>query len=392
MRSILYHISNNNSFISVPDTNELSLDLENTYNYLLSVYNKYLSNSKDVKTPNKLHHSHYNCKKEKILNDSDYFDIDILSNKNGSFSKRGISKLNNNKNYNINNNNEYLEKKVEFNDNNESSGYNTIITLSDSSISKKSKNDNDESTSDANKIIPKIFLEKLTGEDNLISSLNKNTISNLLIKANDYITNIKKEKKEKILFKLKEKINISLHLLIEYKDSYDKLYKSVNNLQDKIFEIWKVMNTQLNVIISIINNNTYKYGLYKNLRDAIFKAEGIYNEYLKKMKINLNELKEKEIKFKEEIENIQKVLFSIKSHLIYDNNLLELCLIIETELKSNQNDSQLFDDMCTERDVDNNLEFFDKVDKILRIFNDEKNKIKKNLVKIEQFIGNIIIY
>ena len=27
MRSILYHISNNNSFISVPDTNELSLDL-----------------------------------------------------------------------------------------------------------------------------------------------------------------------------------------------------------------------------------------------------------------------------------------------------------------------------------------------------------------------------
>ena len=395
MRSILYHISKNNSFISEPDTNELSLDLENTYNYLLSVYNKYTSNSKDVKTPIRVNHSHYNFKKENNVDDSDNYDIEILPNKKRAFSKKEMSKYNNIRNHNINNNNEYLEKKIELQDNDKSSGYNTIITLSDSSISKESKEDNNEDNSNANKNIPQIFLEKLTEEDNLISLLSKDTISNLLKKTNDYITNIKKEKKEKILFKLKEKIKnicISLNHLIECKSSYDKIYKTVDNLQDKVFEIWKVMNTQLNVIITIINNNIYRYGLYKYLRDAIFKAEGIYNEYMKKIKNNLSELKDKEIKFKDEIENIQKVLLSIKSHLIYDNNLLELCLLIETELKSNHNEFQLFDDMCAERDINNDLEMFNKVDNVIKLFNDEKNKIKKNLVKIDQFIGNIIIY
>ena len=146
--SIIISIKRNNSFIDGPGRGELSLDLEKTCHYLKSVYHKYISNSYDVKTPIKLYNTDNNkklkefkdndIKKEKSDN-SAIFNIKHFDNKTASISPSSssqTSRSNKNNGNRIINYEKYLERIEQAQSDNESSGVNSMHTLSESSIPK----------------------------------------------------------------------------------------------------------------------------------------------------------------------------------------------------------------------------------------------------------------
>ena len=399
--SIIISIKRNNSFIDGPGRGELSLDLEKTCHYLKSVYHKYITNSYDVKTPIKLYNNENN-KKLKEFKDNDikkeksdnsaifhikHFDNNKASVSSSSSSQRSRSNKNNgNRTINYE---KYLERIEQAQSDNESSGVNSMYTLSESSIPKSQIQEKNERIKLDNKIIPAIFKERKINDDSFISSFDKDVISKLKQTTFEFFSKAKKEEDfEKFGENLKI-IYISLHNSVGYKDSYDKIGNVVKKFRKEIFNIWNMMNDISDAINKLIKIKSYNYDIYKNLRDSIFKMEGMYKANVEILKNKLNELKEIEMNFKKEIKKVLKTLSSIKSNLAHNKSLLGLCEIIEEKLKLKEK-FELYD--YNNEDDDINLELFDSVGKTIKVFQDENKIIIDRIKNIDKNVGNIIIY
>ena len=135
-RSILMYFKYNNSFYEGPGKDQISINLENTYNYLVSVFNKYVNNSIDLRTPFKFHRS----KKQKIINNIYSIKQEIIELDNSDEEEKKLSfspKINTNNNkYNEYNSQKHIEKIKQEQYAYNSLGNNSIVSLKDTSISK----------------------------------------------------------------------------------------------------------------------------------------------------------------------------------------------------------------------------------------------------------------
>ena len=257
----------NNSFEIGPGEGELSLNLKNTLQYLRSVYKKYISNSRDVKTPIKISSNYKNNKKEIQNNnikekDNNDFDIEIINCKNDFFSQ-------NEKNYSYVNK---ITKKLE----NEMLENNSAISLTDSNFSTIIKLEKNEQSKDRYKEIPKIFLKRMINKDNIIHFLEKSSISSMANFTQNYITSVDREiNSEKIENKL-DNICYNLRRLLPDKESYIKKCITLNTSRKEIFQVWEIMNNQLKSINLQIKIKSYSYEMYVILINLIYDFENNY--------------------------------------------------------------------------------------------------------------------
>ena len=378
-RSILMYIKYNNSFYEGPGKDHISIKLENAYYYLVSVFNKYVTNSIDLRTPYKLN----KIKKQKIINNIYSIKKEIIELDNSDEDEKKLSfspKINTNNNkYNNNNSHRNISKIKQEQYDNCSLGNNSIISLDNTSISK----------SEDVKKIPEIFITRLINES-AISSLSKNDILGVLDSTYKYISN-KENLENHSMFKDQFKnIFNSLNNLLEQKNSYEKVYNNLNSLHAHIFNIWKLMKNQISSIYLSINTNNYCYDLYVKIREIIYKAEEIYKNNILKIKFNMNELDKIEKKSKEESKIILKALTFIKVFIHSDINFNQLYKLFTEQLNIKER-FQLNDDDFTQED-EYDLDLVDKVGKIVKKLFDEKRKIMEEIKLIDKNIGNIMIF
>ena len=379
-RSIIFSLSTNKSFIVNRYIGQIELNLKNACDYLSSIYSKYVSNSYDVKTPLKLFNNNkfkknkkdytYEQKKEIDNNSNDSFDIDIEDgekiSKSQPLRRKKLNKYNNK--YYIKPDQSKLDSE--------------IITLSDSNSI------DDEKYNNLN--YPKIFSIKLINND-LISSINKDSISNLLDSAFIYMNSLDNEENANFLSKKINEIKISLTNLYEYRISYDNICNIVKIYQEEIFNIWKIMENQLKAIKIEISIKTYCYEIYVKLRDIVFKTGENYNQIMENIKQKLNEIINIEKKCKDEKKNIQEILSFIKSHLPNNVRFNEFCKLLEYKLKINiDNDAQLYN--IIDSDEDDAFLIDDNVRIIMKKFQEERRIIFDDIKSIDKLVGNITIY
>ena len=381
-RSIRHYIQHNNSFFEGPEKEQLSINLENACYYLRTVFNKYINNSKDVRTPIKKYDSQKYRNRNGVLNikneliDSDDSDED---NKIRLFSPKE-----NNINYNKYNFKKYLDKNEQEQYDDESQGNNSIITLTDSSYTKS----NDKLKYENIKTIPRIFISKLIN-DSIISSFDKINIFSVKNSTSEYIANIEDlENNPKIIDEFK-KLYTSLQNLLENINSYEKALNSLNVFQIQIFDAWKLMKNQLNSVNLAIKTKNYRYDLYVKLRDIIYQTEGIYKDNLENIKYNLNQLNDIEKKTKEEIRIIQRTLAVIKNDIDSGINCIEFYKLIRDKLNIKEKFQENED---INQDDEYNFDLVDNVGIIVKKFHDEKKKIMKEINLIDKNVGNIMIY
>ena len=390
MRSVKHYMSKNNSFVTGPTKKELSLNLKNTCIYLRSVFKKYTSNSMDVTTPVKMCRNSQNYKRNKdfqiksnIIYDSDDFDIDIDGESNfNPFSLRSKSNVNN-----FNYNNKFYDKIKEEKNYNDSFCSNSLINLSGIEI-KEEEQEKPRPKFNNNDIYPRIFSIKLIKES-LVSSFDKNTILKMQDLVIEYISDMRNRNYSENIEKNLEELNNSLNDLYKYKDSYDKVSSAVNNFQKDMFDVWNLMINLWKCINKNITMKTYDYEIYRSLRDNIYKCDGIYEETLEKLKNNLNLLMDIEMKVKEEKDNIQETLASIKYRLKYDKNFGRLSIIIEDNLQVNNN--RIIDEEG-KIIINNDLSLVDGFDFAIKRFKEESKKIMNNMKSLDKSIGNIQLY
>ena len=391
MRSVKHYMLKNNSFVTGPTKKELSLNLKNTCIYLRSVFKKYTSNSMDVTTPIKMHRNSQNYRRNKDFQinrnkiyDSDDFDIDIDGERDfNPFSLRSKSNVNN-----FNYNNKFYDKIKEEKNYNDSFCSNSLINLSDIEIKEEEQEKPRPKFNNNNNIYPRIFSIKLIKES-LVSSFDKNTILKMQDLVIEYISDMRNRNYSENIEKNLEELNNSLNDLYKYKDSYDKVSSDVNNFQKDLFDVWNLMINLWKCTNKNITMKTYDYEIYRSLRDNIYKCDGIYEETLEKLKNNLNLLMDIEMKVKEEKDNIQETLDSIKYRLNYDENFSHLSKIIEDNLRINNN---TIIDEEGKMIINNDLSLVDGFDFAIKRFKEENKKIMNNMKSLDKSIGNIQLY
>ena len=379
----------NNSFEIGPGDGELSLNLKNTLQYLRSVYKKYISNSRDVKTPIKISGNFKNNKKEIQNNnikvkDNDDFDIEIINYKKDSFSQ-------NEKNYNnyVNKRTKKLENEIVEN--------NSAISLTDSNVSTIIKLEKNEQSKDRYKEIPKIFLKRMINKDNIIHFLEKSSISSMANFTQNYITSVDREiNSEKIENKL-DNICYNLRRLLPDKESYIKKCITLNASRKEIFQVWEIMNNQLKSINLQIKIKSYSYEMYVILINLIYAFEKNYKLILENIQKNLIELKDLEKSFQEKIANIRNSLATIKSRIKNDKKFDKLSELIQKNLRFDINnyyqlddDQQLEDEETEEENYKSNE--YNIISQEVRNYQEERKKIMEEIKKIDKTVGNITIY
>ena len=388
-QSITHYIRHNNSFKEGPGKYKLSIDLENTLNYIRSVYDKYVNNSKDVKTPFKIcRNSIINERKNKSQrnivikkeDDTDDFDIEIINDKKHSFSHNNYRK-----------NNKSLCKNVKTFKNEELFDNNSTITLSDSSSSSLIKSEGKVQPKYEEKAYPEIFLKKLAQKTDFISSLDKKIIGELSSSTKDYIFNDDRIEGPKNVEENLINVDKSLKNIYDYSDSFEKRSEVLNCFQNKLLEIWKLMQYLLKVVKKGINKEIYRYEIYVGLKDTIIKYGITYKNILKEIRNILEKLKDLDVKSQEEIKILRKALFSINNRdfkALSDSIANYLNLDIDNYISD---DEQSQENEESEDDY-NYINKKNEIDEIISDFQRERTIILKEIENMDKIIGNITIY
>ena len=397
--SVKNALNKNKSFVKGPGDGEISLNFPKTLEYLQSMFYKYKSNSRDIKTPIKIPKRKIeekkkpkvrNIKKEKNEEDSDSENSlrNYKKKKIDNFDFRSPRKDYYQRNINPN---KYKEFHLEKEDN---GIYNLRDSDSDSvfdMIKKEVKKEKESFIDKENINIPEIFNQNLFKKC-LTSSIDKNSIFDSIKQINDELQYIEdhncfvvdKDKEEKNR-KLQE-IKNYLKQLLENKVYYETLCEEVKKWQEEIYYVYKAMQSQLNSIKIEIMNKTYSFDIYAKLRDIIFIQENKYNQIVNVIATKLKEIKnvedssaEKQICIKRLLERINikiKIANSIEK-AIKLNEIFSFNHITFKEFPRYNNEN--------ERNLSKNIE------EIIDNFNQEKAKIVDSMTDIDKDIGNISI-
>ena len=391
-KSIRNAINKNKSFEKGPGDGFLSLNLIKALEYLDTMYNKYKSNSKDIKTPIKLSKKNkeykrqipmINFKREKSEDDSDY---DINSRK--------WNKLNN---YDFHSPEKayHQRRNIYQNFRNEKGSQNSIFSIRDSDSDtypsdfiKKEEVKEEELNSEW---IPDIFSKDLI-KINLTSSLDTKAISDSVKDINNYLqyNKIFEEKiSEDEEIKKLEEIKNYLKKLYENKNEYNTISDEVKIWQKEIYYIFKVMQSQLNAIKIEINNKTYCYDSYIKLRDIILNYEQKYNIASESLMEKLNEINNLEKNSVEKQSFIKWLLSNININNITKKliNLIENAAKINDYLPFNQKKYEEFPNFNSKSNLSSSID----VDEIMENLNLEKMRIINSVNEIDDEIGNISI-
>ena len=391
-KSIKNAINRNKSFVKGPGDGQLSLNLIKTLEYLDTMYNKYKTNSKDIKTPIKLSRRNQdnkrkmptiNIKREKSEDDLDY-----------EIKNRKKKKINN---YDFQSPEKVYHKRRDtyYNFKKEKESQNSIFSIKDSDSDSYSydfiKKEEEKEEEFNSEWIPDIFCKDLI-KINLTSSLDKRAIIDTVKNINNYLEYnyifVNKNSEEEDIKKFEE-IKNYMKNLCENKNAYNIICDEVKNWQKEIYYIFKVMLSQLNAIKIEISNKTYCYESYIKLRDIILNYEEKYNNSTESLMKKLNELIDLEQNTFEKISLIKMLLSSININ-DYTKKLINL---IGKAAKINE---FLLFNQIKYRDFPNynyksNLNSSIPIDEIKDNLNLEKMKIINSVNEIDDEIGNISI-
>ena len=393
VNSIKSSINKNKSFVKGPEDGQLSLNYKKTLEYLNTMFNKYKSNSKDIKTPVKIpKKKNEEPKRQRVKQikheksseseDSDYEAKNFKKKKVNNLDFHSPEKINHQRNQRINERKNFkLEKEEE----------NGIYSIKDSDsdsiynlIKKEDKKENNNISDIAN-----IFFKELI-KINLTSSLEQEAIYEAIKNINDYLQYINelnifiedKEMDEKN--KKLQEIKNYLKQLCENKLAYDVSCAEVRNWQNELLNIYKVMQSQLNAVKIEINNKTFCFDSYAKFRDIIFDYKKRYEQVVDIISQKLNEIKDIEIN------SIDKQIF-IGSLL--DNINIKKKLINSIEKAVKINEPFYFNQMIIRESSgynrQNEMDYLHFIKEINDAFLQEKNKIIDTMVDIDKDIGNI---
>mgnify|MGYP006916216801 FL=1 len=398
--SIKNSINKNKSFVKGPGDGQLSLNYQKTLEYLNTMFNKYKTNSRDIKTPVKIpKKKNEEPKRPKVKQikheknsdseDSEYESKNYKKKKVNNLDFRSPEKVSQPKNHRINERKNFkLEKEDE-------SG---IFSIKDSDsdslftlIKKEVKKENNNAyISD----IPNIFFKELI-KNNLTSSLEQDDIFEAIKNINDYLQYIEELNKDgqNIFIEDKEmdeknkklqEIKNYLKQLCENKMAYDVSCDEVRNWQNELLNIYKVMQSELYAVKIELNNKTYCFDSYAKLRDIIFGYKTKYEQVVDIISKKLNEIKDIEIN------SIDKQIF-IKSLLDNINIKKKLISSIEKAVKINEvfSFNQIIVRQISGYNRQNEMDYLHYIKEISDTFLQEKNKIIDTMVDIDKDIGNI---
>lgn len=394
LRSVKNSIIRNQSFERGPNLGQLSLNLEKTYHYLKTMYQKYINNSSKIITPYKLFCNSKMTKANKPLPTIDESQIENMSDSmiediDLDEIKPKVDKKSKSKNIGKKNTSYSLLLSSIHSNNEENDDNNLSLNLPNSigscSINSSSYINPEEKQIQYSKEHPDIFVSQ-SYIHNIYSFLNNGKITNLIKLLNNYLLNSnKKYIDDKIKQKLEGVIE-SLRCLFDNKKLYDGQYAIIKNCQIELYNIYKKIYKEFRVIKIETGTKTYTYVTYVKLRDLIFNYEICYNEIVDLMSQKLKELKdiEKEITSKRiAIQNYLKDL----SYEYLDLNFSVLSHSIEEILKIN-NFTQNYNTLDIYLDKENN---YGSVEYIIKLFLSVKDEIIEEINNIDKFIGNITI-
>jgi len=428
--SIQSSIKRNKVFFRGPVVGMLSVNLKRVSQYLNTMYGRYISNSKDVKTPIKMFHKKTNNKEiqdevptinlnsdetnesdndenepiiieqssEPIQNNNinnnanndistSQSNIDAHLNKNEYNKNDYAIKEGKSSNYDFNGNiNKYFENlENNFNDENDIEDNTTITNNKD----KNTVTNNNSTITINNQEYKKdqIILNKEDDEDPndeilqklkkiyFISSFKKEFLYKILVDSmeksqknkNANINNNDKEKKGKIISFLK--------MLYEKKKSYEKFSFQIKSLEEEIIYIIKFMKQNMKSIIWEINDKSYTYQSYLKLQENISNYDKIFNNIVdvieQKILLIIN-LEEISLCIKSNIQNCFNS--EINNEFLRENNFKDY---IDAIMEANDNNEA-------------NLSIIN-IWRILKKMKDEKKLINDETNKIDDDIGNISI-
>ena len=384
--SVKLSISRNKAFIKGPKSKQLSLNLEKTFQYLKTMYNRYINNSSNINTPYKIFEDNNNCSKPNkklptIFENDETTNLDSNEMQEEDEKKKKQKPENKNHYYNYDmlfsqNNNDRIGLME--NDNNTKNSFIYIPKSNSNLNNEKKKRDISFEKSD-------IFIKKLY-PNSLVSSLDSEHILNLINSLNKYLSETKQKLEVSPFEKITENIVHSLQNLYGNQKLYDAQCDTIKNCQDELYTIYKTMLKGLRIIKYETQLKSYNYESYIQLRELIFNYESRYNDIVEIIKQKINELKDIEMKFLDKRNYIMNCLYNINNITGFvDLNFSMLLKSIEQMLKFN-NISFNENKMDIEKD---DRESFDNVESVVKTFLARKNEIIDEISGIDKFIGNI---
>lgn len=392
-------ISKNKSFMKGPGLGELSLNLYQTLQYLKSMYKHYTSNSSNISTPYKIFkkiskskNKYYKIKNEEPtikenMDISDDIDIEIedqnsLESSKIKYQEKYVNNNNNNsseflydQSNNQSNNNRYTKIKKDYVENSSN------ISFSNTNPDSNSCNIKDENNVDDQDI----FFKKLYF-DIFISSINNEKLENIVYSFNKYFLDVKAKKMNDKIEKEIEKINRTLHNLLNNKKIYEINCSGIKKWQNEIYTIYKIMKAQLKALETEISLQSYNYGVYVQLRDIIFKYETFYNNIVDTIKQKIYKLKDIEKELIENINYIRNCLYIINNNFGFnDYSFSRLSRQIDQIFKNIN--------LPLNNNVDNEDEdSLGYVHNIIKSFKKHKLEIIDKVNEIDKYVGNITIF
>ena len=401
--SIKLSIVRNKSFMKIPGSDKLTLNLEKTVQYLKSMCNKYLNNSKDIVTPLKVFNRGNNRNNrvqtmtKKIKGKEDLFynnsNMDFIqpmenNNRNNNTVQSTSKKVSKNAFH-------QLSEKISRQSKNEKENKEIIYISNSSSCSNSKANPSTHSNSNENIVkndidneLPEIFSQKLYSEI-IISSFNNNSIEKISNSFEKFLSSVKSKKMNAEIEEELDLINLSLKEIINMKTKYDTLYEEIRKVQHDLTITFKVMSNLFKYIGIEINVECYSYEVYRRLRDLIFQYEEKYNGLMENIEKKLKELIdiEKELVFNRR--SIQAHLINMKNKGFCDFNFSRLANSIEIDLKFNNNS---VNDMLNKYLLEEENNIYSCITIIMNRFDEAKKKIIDSLNDIDKYVGNITIY
>lgn len=372
-------ISRNKAFEKDIENGKLSLNLKNTDQYLGAMYRQYTSNSRDIKTPNKIDgiNSYKNKKRsngmKSVLGVGVEDEKNNLQKNNSKIRKTEAKSFNNIKdiNSNINTFNIYgePEKKNIF-----SKNINENYRVFNFNIQKNNNSDYPN--------FPEIYFKKLF-HDKYIESLKNDGIIFAMKELENYQLTKEKNANEYIKKEIVE-LMFNIRQFYSKKKLYDRNNSKIEKLQKELFLYYKIMKKNMRIIeLETYHIMNYDYDTFISYHELVLKRNALYEDILKEIGENLGDLNKLQ---KELIDNKNSIIdniFNIQSINGFNESLFNKKIkLIENELNLSYSPNQL--ELIEDYD---NL----SINEIIMRFLEAKKKVIDKINTIYDTMANITV-